>query len=221
MRRLGGLAVVLALISSAGCRQIFGITDTDTASSDGAEADGPVATGDAESLDAAPDAPVDAVPFSPDLCPADYDRTIGSMPASRYRRINSNRPFAVHHADCSDDAPGWTHLIALDTAEESQSAASWNPQAFKYVGVVQAPAQPAVDAGWYRFTGEPNTVPWSQALGQPDDDGDDVEDGEESLGVIQGFGNLADVGGTMAYYAICECDGRPIDPAVAAMIPAP
>jgi hypothetical protein len=210
------LACVLAV---TGCRQLFGIDDTAVVGGDGpGGGDAPGAI-DATIADAAPDAPIDAVPFSPDMCPNGYDQTIGSVPGSRYRRNNNDRPFATHHADCNDDAPGWTHLLVPDTFDESRTAAMWNNGRIKYVGIVQMPGQAQVDTGWFRFTGEPNAIVWDP----PDEpnDADGAENGENQLAAIFAEGELFDVAGATNYSAICECDGRAIDPTVATYLPAP
>ena len=209
--RIGLLACVVAV--TPGCRQLFGIDDTSVAGG----GDAPPGTADATIADAAPP---DAVQFSPEMCPVGYGDTIASVPGSRYRRNNNNVPFAMHHADCNDDAPGWTHLMVPDTLAESMTAAGWNPGRIKYVGVVQAPAQLALDAGWFRFSGEPNVIEWDTFGNEPNDN-DGVENGENQLAAILSQGDLFDVGGATDYSAICECDGRGIDPTVAAYIPTP
>jgi hypothetical protein len=211
---------VIVIAVAPGCRQLFGIDDTSVAGGDGPSAGDAPGAIDATIADAAPDAPVDAVPFSVDLCPGNYGDTIGTIPGSRYRRNNNDRPFAVHHADCNDDAPGWTHLLVPDGLGETANAAAWNPGRVKYVGVVQMPGQAALDASWFRFTGEPNIIGWDAQTNEPNDN-DGVENGENQLAVIVGEGDLFDVGGANDYSAICECDGRAIDPTVATYIPTP
>jgi hypothetical protein len=214
MHRRGGWLLAIVIAVAPGCRQLFGIDDTSV----GGPADGPGAADAATIADAAPDGTPDAVPFTPDMCPNSYDEVIASVPGSRYRRNNNDRPFATHHADCNDDAPGWTHLFVPDTLAESIEAAMWNTGRIKYVGIVQMPGQAAVDTGWYRFTGEPNVIVWDVQTNEPNDL-DGVENGELQLTAIYGQGDLFDVGGVTPYSAICECDGRAIDPVVAAYIP--
>ncbi len=173
-------------------------------------------------IDAPIDAPMlDAFVFTPALCPPGYDQTTAASAGSRYRVITGTASFATQHADCNNDSVGWTHLAAYDTQAEATAVGAMVSTGFFYVGVVQAPNQTAVAAGWRLFTGPALTTAWSQggSFAQPEDDEDYVEDGEESLVVSNTSGQLYDVSGTSAYRAVCECDGKPIDPAVAAMIP--
>jgi hypothetical protein len=189
---------------------------------------------------AAPDAPIDAPPGSPDapvdgradarlpdasppdaafsveMCPADYLLTVGSSPGSRYRFIGTGTTFATHHADCNDDHNGWTHLVAIDDAAEADAIGLFNFTNYSYVGAVQQPGQTELDGNWFIFTGGPVTAPWAD--NQPND-ANNIEDGRESLMVIEGDGRLHDVRGLSDYEAVCECDGRPVDPTVATYIP--
>ena len=192
--------------------------------------DAPFGTPDARRSDARLDAarPIDARPdatppppdagFSPALCPGAYNIELPAVAGSRYRYISSALPFAAHHADCNNDLTGWTHLVALDTIAEAQAMGDINPTNYSYVGAAQAPGESQTDTGWRLFTGGDVTTGWSPMSTQPDDD-EGIEDGEESLAIVAGTGNMHDVAGLSSYQAICECDGLPIDPVVATYIP--
>ena len=171
-------------------------------------------------IDAMADAMIDALVFTPAMCPASYTLTTGSAPLSRYRVITTAASFQTQHADCNDDHAGWTHLVAFDAQAEA-GAVGGMTSGFYYIGLVQAPNQTAVAAGWYRFTGGAMASGWSQtgSFAQPEDAQDYVENGQEQLAVADSSGMAYDVAGLASYAAVCECDGHAIDPTVAAMIP--
>lgn len=193
-------------------------SSTIDASGDGASAiDAAI---DASAIDAAIDAPsIDAFVFTPALCPVAYDRTTAAAPGSRFRVITTQAVFSSQHADCKDDAPGWTHLVVFDAQAEA-SAVGAMISAFFYVGIVQAPSQAGVGQGWFKLTGGAHATSWSSQSPQQPEDGDEyVENNEENLAVAGTNGALYDVIGSTGYRAVCECDGLPIDPTVAALIP--
>jgi hypothetical protein len=195
----------------------------------GDPADAPFGTADAPRSDArAIDAQADArrIPdasppdagFSVDQCPVAYDLSFGQVPGSRFRYIQTSAPFATHHADCNDDRPGWTHLVAMNTVEEAQAIGALNMPSYSYVGAAQAPNQTLTHTGWRLFIGGVAGTGWSPVGTQPDDS-DGAEDADETLAVVASTGNMHDVSGQTSYRAVCECDGLPIDPVVATYIP--
>jgi hypothetical protein len=187
---------------------------------------GPRDTGaTADAIDAPADAPADAPNDGPRFsCPAEYN-VIVTATTSRYRISSVNAVFSPHHESCNDDGVGATHLAVFDTSAEKDQIVPFLAQAPQptngrfYVGAVQMPSELTVGAGWLWFTGE--TFPaamWTTA--QPDDDADfDETDHEQQLAVIDSTGAMFDVGGSIGYGALCECDGKTIDPNVAPFIP--
>jgi len=191
------LILIAGLASIPGCRQILGFDDVSI-------------------VDLSGDAASDGTPV---ICPATYDVVLDGS-TSRYRIITSPAVFRTHHATCNQDLPGATHLVALETAGEVNAlgARLATDTATYYVGAVQAPNQAATDVAWSVFTGGP--LPsglWSS--GQPDDSPNPGENNEDNLAAIDSTHLLLDAGGTLFYGAVCECDGKAIDPAVASLIP--
>jgi hypothetical protein len=177
--------------------------------------DGPVV---ADADPEAPDARVDADPgFDPAACPPEYDREIAGSPNSRYRYIAVERVFFDQFNDCNNDHSGWTHLISADTVEEAQAAAEFVPKnGYSYLGAVQDPdaAEPGDD--WYSFGGEAlPPIPWGELA---PDDANGQENGAEDVVAIKDDGEIYDVVLQADVYAVCECDGRAIDPDVAAIV---
>lgn len=178
--------------------------------------DSPVAD-DAPLADAPPDAPADAPSF-PAACPAAYDITIAAAPSSRYRYITAGHAWLTQHQDCANDLPGATHLVVFDTLAEAQQIAAAATGSSYHAGAAQLPNQAATDAGWFWLTGEPvDAGIWHP--GQPNDNAG-VENDEQNRGFVNkpdGFG-LQDGDNAFQTDAMCECDGKPIDPAVAAIL---
>jgi len=130
---------------------------------------------------------------------------------------------AAHHATCNSDLAGATHLASLDTAAEITElkgaviARAVTPITNHYVGVVQQRDQADLTAGWLVFGGGPlPAMMWS--AGQPNDD-PAPESNDENLGALNLADLLNDTTGDVSYPAICECDGVPIAPTVAGLIP--
>jgi hypothetical protein len=166
--------------------------------------------------DAQADSMIDAAPL---VCPTSYSITIAST-KSVYRVIATTAPFATQHQACNTDQSGDTHLASIETATEAselQVALGATASTNYYIGVVQKPSQNTVTEGWFAFTGAdlPDDL-W--ASGQPNDDAPG-ESNEENLAALNPTDLLHDATGDVAYPAICECDGLPIDPTVATYIP--
>src|SRR5262245_14664251 len=98
------VAVSAMTVMLGGCQWILGLTPL---------------VPDAREHDAAfDDAAIDARPpdssFDLATCPADYTTTI-STSTSKYRLIMTTGTVRTVHADCKDDLPGATHLVAFQT----------------------------------------------------------------------------------------------------------
>ena len=214
------VSCALIAIALEGCSFSVGASSSGDAAAghDGpGNGDGPT---DGVAIDAALiDAPPVDAAFDPATCPAGYTMTIAASPQSRYRWITVDRAWLAQHQDCADDLPGATHLAVLDTVAEAQQIAAAAAGATSYqVGAAQAPAQATVLAGWYELTGE--VVPaatWQS--GQPNDN-DGTENGEQNRGSVNVSAGplLQDIDLVFATRAVCECDGKPIAPAVAAFL---
>ena len=193
--------------------------------------DAPPSDGDRDApplIDGAPDAPIDAmIDAAPDAfvlaCPIDYTIAVTGS-TSRYRISSTNASFAQHHASCNDDLPGATHLAVFDSLTELDQITSRLTQVTQpndnrfYVGAVQMTNQATLSAGWLHFTGGavPATM-WQN--GQPDDNGDSESDHDQQLAALDSGQRLNDVSGSIQYGAVCECDGKMIDPTAASHIP--
>jgi hypothetical protein len=168
----------------------------------------------------APDARVDAMPgFDPAACPPEYDREIAGSPNSRYRYIAVERVFFDQFNDCNNDHSGWTHLISADTVPEAVAAAGFGPElAYSYLGAVQDLGAREPGEDWYSFGGGPlPPIPWGDS--SPDDGGpSEMENGDENVLAIKGDGEIYDVVLQADVFAVCECDGQPIDPDVAELV---
>jgi hypothetical protein len=196
-------AVVVFAVS--GCRSILGIDDVPALDRDAA-------------VDGAVDATVDAVPdaFDPAGCPPAYSAITGGNPSSRYRHLGVAATFWAHHADCNDDGPG-IHLVVLGDVDEAIAVGVAHTGIY-YVGIAQQPSQLELTSGWHTFHGTPLPLPW--AAGEPDDDGDFVENGGEQLAALEPqTGAVHDMTGDFVHTATCECDGIPIDPSVTIPLP--
>jgi hypothetical protein len=178
---------------------------------------------DAEPIDA-PDAhvidgPPDAAVFDPALCPVGYAQNgVTASPMSRYRLIDTTAVFAVQNADCNDDHPGWTHLVAIDTPTEGQQIRDNMTTSTFYVGAVQMRNETQVATAWFLFTGPP--VPAATWQGSEPNDNNGSENNEQNLAAADSSssGNLNDVAGTFMYRAVCECDGIAIPSTIATAI---
>jgi len=157
--------------------------------------------------------------FDPAMCPMGYtNNTVTASPNSRYRIITQSAGFSTQYTACRDDHPGWTHLVVLDTTmEATQIHASLAGNSY-YVGAVQPPDQATTGTGWLQLTGEavPTDV-WES--GQPNDNGDGVENNEQNLTAVDDSSALMnDVAGGYQFLGVCECDGKPIAPAALAAL---
>lgn len=139
---------------------------------------------------------------------ASYSAIAGGQSGSTYRVITSAATFWAHHADCNDDNPGSTHLVALETATEGDAVIAIAGGVSFYAGAVQSAGQADPTDGWRWFTGGPMMFGW--AANEGSDGADDVEDGEEQLFMVAPTRHAIDVTGTAPARAVCECDGRAI-----------
>jgi hypothetical protein len=182
------------------------------------------ALADALLVDAMADAMADAMIDAPlvvdaPMCPATYALTIGT---SRYRVIATDAVVGTQNTDCNDDQPGRTHLVALDSLGEMTALIPLlgppPPSGQWFVGNFQKASQATTTAGWLLITG--GALPaglW--APGQPDDLGGATgEDNTQNISSIQSDG-LHDNTATITGGGVCECDGKPPDPTVSALVP--
>ena len=177
---------------------------------------------DGTGIDAPTDAAIDAPPVAV-LCPPSFTVTIAAS-TSKYRISSTNAVFTSHNNGCNGEVPGATHLAVFDTTAELDQisallASSPQPTSGRfYVGAVQMSNQTATSTGWLQFTGGavPATL-WTP--GQPDDNSDPEANHEQQLAAVDSGARMNDVSGTVGYGAVCECDGKAIDPTAAAFIP--
>jgi hypothetical protein len=172
------------------------------------------------------DAPL-AVPdaFAPATqCPATYALVLPNQ-TSRYRVIRGDGTAWDHSDDCNDDLPGATHLVAidnqaeLDQVEAALTAIGDLEDNRAWIGAVQLRGQAEPGIGWLSITGGPlDLALWDQ--GEPNDVGGDEDDQENFGSVERNRDGLYDFTTDDTTGGMCECDGKPIDPAAAAAIDA-
>lgn len=157
-------------------------------------------------------------------CPADYTIVL-SGESSRYRVIRTGRRAWVQADDCADDKPGFTHLVAIDSpAELDQVEATIDPigdldRNVVWVGGIQPRDQAGPREGWLAITGGP-LIDTEWDGGEPNDGSGGEDNGENFSGVERNREGLVDFPNTNNSGALCECDGKPVDPAAAAAIDA-
>jgi len=166
-------------------------------------------------IDGARDASSDA--FTLAMCPASYTITVTGID-SRYRLITGAALIKAQHADCKDDVPGATHLAAFQTAGETAgvAAAVTSSPIRMFVGAVQNGGG-GLAANWFVVTGEP--LPSGLWNSMEPNDADGIENGSEQFGLIDPMTDkLHDEDSVTTNGAVCECDGRAIDPTVEIVI---
>jgi hypothetical protein len=175
-------------------------------------------TGGGEGTPAAPDAGFDYA-----SCPANYNVTALPGP-SRYRLIASGHRAWEQSDDCNNDAPAATHLVVIETPDELAAVRAFasNPGvglagSGLYLGGVQLKTATTPSDAWLGFNGAPLINGWGG--GEPNDSGGDESNHQEQFVMMaQASGFFVDVGGNETFGALCECDGKPIDPNVANVV---
>lgn len=157
-------------------------------------------------------------------CPPDYSVVLPDQ-TSRYRLILTGARYWEHSDDCKDDLEGATHLVAIDSAAELEqvelavTAAGNIDDNRAWVGGVQLRDQAAPGNGWLWITGGPvDLALWDG--GEPNDVGGNEDNQENFISVERDRDGLYDFGNGNTTGALCECDGKPVDPAAAAAIDA-
>jgi hypothetical protein len=168
-----------------------------------------------------PSPPTDAG-FDYAQCPPSYNAALPGP--SRYRLIATGHSAWDHGTACSMDLPGATHLVVLETMTEFTNvkglvdSAATNAIVHNavWIGTVQPRAVTLPTEGWLALDGAPLITAWD--LGEPNDGGNEGDHNEQFVFYEHNRLGLADVPGNTNSGALCECDGKPIDPAVAALI---
>lgn len=166
---------------------------------------------------AAVDATVEPPPDAPAaLCPSSY-AAAGAL-SSHYRITETATAFRAGHDDCKDDLLGSTHLVVLDAPGELAALRAQFADREWWIGAVQAPTLIVPWGNWSNIVGGAAAVPWR--FGQPDDDGG-VFGFEASVANVAAsvVGGVVDRRPGTLQFAVCECDGRAVDPGVEGVIP--
>lgn len=112
-----------------------------------------------------------------------------------------------------------THLAVIDSDGEANGVAALFPKGATYwIGQVQKPGQTFKWQGWQKLTGGDAHTRWQNF--QPDDNGIGERDREDFAELDDG-GQMNDLDGAQQRGALCECDGKPQDPAVQVQAPHP
>ena len=189
---------VALLVALTGCDYLFNIDRLPTSNADAG----------------APDS--DAFDLS--VCPGAYNEPL--FPGSRYRISRGGEAWA-HNEVCNSDAPGITHLAVIDSPDELAAFQARLDQGdmIWYLGAIQSRDALTASHNWRWITGEPvGAPPW--APNEPND-ADDVEaDHSEQHAIMWSTRTgLIDFHIT-TLDALCECDGRAVDPTVSALFDA-
>ncbi len=110
-------------------------------------------------------------------------------------------------------------LVSVSDEEISsvQAVLDAGTKATWFVGAIQQPSSPTSSENWLWITGEllDGTV-W--ATNEPNDQVE-PENNEENIGsLIKGRDGVVDANAGLSYPAVCECDGRPVDPVASAYL---
>jgi hypothetical protein len=169
-------------------------------------------------IDSAPG--IDAFDATRD-CPADYTLAFAT---SRYRVIVDGRKAWEHSDDCTSQRAGATHLAAVDSMAELDAiqnainAIGSLPNNRAWVGGVQLRSQATPGAGWLSVTGGELVALWDG--GEPNDGLNNEDNDENFVGIEVNRTGLVDFPTDDTEGAVCECDGKRLDPAAAAAIDA-
>ncbi len=156
-------------------------------------------------------------------CPSSYVITHG---LSRYAVVTITTQAWTASGRCAADLPGATHLVVFDgMTEQNQIQADVNATSSLtnqyWIGAVQRIDATQIGEGWLSLTGGPLLGFWSP-VEPTDNDGSTLtrEVHEEQFVRIDRNGNgMVDAPGRIPGHGyVCECDGKPIDPAAAKAI---
>lgn len=187
--RLAGWAI-FTMVAVPGCRQIFGIDDTEVVTT----VDGP------RTIDADPTR-IDARPGQPDAMPADcgglYVPVTGANASHTYRARTSGTAWGMAQNNCAAEG---AYLVVIDDPEEDFALRAFMPDdpnsAFFWVGVNDA----AMEGTFVTSIGTAATyLPWT--LGQPTGPAEDCV-------LLANTGGFSDWTCTAPQYYACECGGN-------------
>jgi hypothetical protein len=188
------LAVLVATLGAAGCRQVFGIADTEL-DTDAGPADAAPDTPDARA-DAAPGTPDAALDAAPVACPVSYVYPFGGH---RYRYVGFTEGWAFARDDCADDVPG-TYLAIPDDDLENTQLSQWTGQR-SWIGINDL----AVEGTLVTVLGQPlGYTNWEN--GNPSNDSNaDCVAMREFTAANPGTWRVESCGLSRPYF--CECPG--------------
>jgi hypothetical protein len=167
-------------------------------------------------------APTDAAAFDFATCPVSYDAALPGP--SRYRLIKEGHRAWEQSDICAQDMVGATHLIEIDTMKELGDVAALIDTSnigiagnAIWIGGVQQMTATSPSDGWLGLDGQPLLNGWGGQ--EPDDGGGDESNHEEQfVTVIENRPYFTDARGDTILGAMCECDGKPLSAAAAALI---
>ena len=190
------MRVALIVIALAGCDDLFNLEHIDRV-----------------------DGGSDAAGFDLSKCPSTYNLVL--IDSSRYRVLTAPDRAWVQSDLCNADSAGFTHVAVLETSVEAVAAQAEldKLQQFRWwIGAVQDRSAVNPGDGWIWLTGEPLMSGWDAPVEPDDADMIELDHLEQFAVIQQGHVGLIDIAGHDIYTAICECDGRAVDPEAAIKI---
>ncbi len=156
-------------------------------------------------------------------CPMSYNVALSG--SSRYRLIIDGHRAWEQSDACNVDAPAATHLVVIETLQEfadikafllGQSSGLAGDGI--WIGAVQRMNATSLRDGWLGFDGADLFNGWGN--GEPNDGSDNNENNHEEqfAGMEKNSSSFIDFPGSSSFGALCECDGKPIDPTVANLV---
>jgi hypothetical protein len=157
------------------------------------------------------------------MCPVSYSLKIHEP--SRYRVINNGHPAWEQSDACNQDTQGATHLAVIETPEELTNVKTLlmtlGPSLDGggiWIGAVQRMSATSPGDGWLGFDGENLFNGWGGSEPSDGSDNDENDHSEQFVVMEKGAAYFIDISGNSTFGALCECDGKPIAPAVAALV---
>lgn len=198
-RRLTLAVLGLIVVGAPGCRQLFGIEDTELAGDDALDApraDGGPGSPDAK-IDDLIDGPMPVVDAMPVACPFEYVYSYGGH---RYRFMAFPETWTYARDDCADDVPG-THLVIPDDIAENTQISQWITQR-TWIGISDIDVESVLRT--VLGVTPPPLLNWEND--NPNNDTNtDCATMRDAVGTNPGTWRMESCGLTRPY--VCECPG--------------
>jgi len=146
-------------------------------------------------------------------------------PPSRYRLIvNGHRAWEQSDA-CNLDMPGAAHLVVIETPQELvaikafvMNLPSGTAGNAIWIGGVQPKTATSPSDGWIGFDGEPLLYGWGGSEPNDSPNNGESDHAEQFVAMEKALPYFLDIPGGNTFGALCECDGKAIDPNAAILV---